>query len=66
MENIKLLAAVYLSATSIIYLKMIWEDDGNLTIKFLGSNKKISKRVFIFSNLFDGFLMAICAYVLLG
>lgn len=66
MDKVKLLAAVYLAATGLIYLRMIWEDKGTVTVSFLGSKKNVSKRMLIASNLLDGILMAICAYVIVS
>lgn len=64
MSTLKVLALVYCVFTLWAYFNLSIKSPQRITISLFGSEKTVSKGLFVLSNLFDGILIAIALQVI--
>jgi len=64
MNSLKIIALVYCIITLWSYFYMSIKSPETITVRFLGTEKKISKKWFIVSNLLDGALIAVSLMII--
>ena len=64
MNTIKIIALAYCLVTIWSYFSIFLNSSGKINVRFLGAEKKISKRWFIVSNLLDGALIAVSLMII--